>query len=63
VVGKKSMSPTKATTLVATTKPEIEEVTVVGKPTKAMTGNIVEEPIVAVQEKKSSSSWRLNDPG
>jgi hypothetical protein len=59
----KSMSPTKATTLVATTKPEIEEVTVVGKPTKAMTGNIVEEPIVAVQEKKSSSSWRLNDPG
>jgi hypothetical protein len=52
VVGKKSMSPTKATTLVATTKPEIEEVTVVGKPTKAMTGNIVEEPIVAVQEKR-----------
>jgi hypothetical protein len=46
------MSPTKATTLVATTKPEIEEVTVVGKPTKAMTGNIVEEPIVAVQRKK-----------
>jgi len=52
VVGKKSVSPTKTTTLVATTKPEIVEVTVVGKPTKVITGNIVEEPIVAVQEKR-----------
>jgi len=52
VVGKKSVSPTKTTTLVATTKPEIVEVTVVGKPTKAITGNIVEEPVVAVQEKR-----------
>jgi hypothetical protein len=52
VVGKKPVSPTKTTTLVATTKPEIEEVTVVGKPTKAITGNIVEEPIGALQEKR-----------
>jgi hypothetical protein len=52
VIGRKSMSPTKTTTLVATTKPEIEEVTVVGKPTKAITGNIVEEPISTLQEKR-----------
>ncbi len=52
VVGKKSVSPTKTTTLVATTKPEVEEVTVVGKPTKAITGNIVEEPISPLQEKR-----------
>ena len=52
VVGKKPVSPTKTTTLVATTKPEIEEVTVVGKPTKAITGNVVEEPISALQEKR-----------
>src|SRR6187551_1525552 len=52
VVGKKSVSPTKTTTLVATTKPELEEVTVVGKPTKALTGNIVEESISPLQEKR-----------
>ena len=52
VVGKKSATSPKTTNVVATTKPVIEEVTVVGKPTKAMTGNIVEEPIVAVQEKR-----------
>ena len=52
VVGKKSVSPTKTTTLVATTKPGIVEVTVVEKPTKAITGNVVEEPISAVQEKR-----------
>jgi len=51
VVGKKSTSPTKAITSVTTTKPGIEEVTVVGKPTKAITGNIAEEP-VTVQEKR-----------
>ena len=52
VVGKKSVSPTKTTTLVATTKPEIAEVIVVGKPTKAIKGNIVEEPIGTLQEKR-----------
>ena len=52
VVGKKPVSPTKTTTLVATTKPEIVEVTVVGTPTKAITGNIVEEPIGVVEERR-----------
>ena len=52
VVGKKSVSPQKQQHLVATTKPAIEEVTVVGKPTKAITGNIVEEPIGTLQEKR-----------
>jgi hypothetical protein len=52
VVGKKSTSPTKAITSVTTTKPEIEEVTVVGKPTKAITGNVVEEPVGTLQEKR-----------
>ena len=52
VVGKKSTSPTKAITSVTTTKPEIEAVTVVGKPTKALTGNVVEEPIGTLQEKR-----------
>jgi hypothetical protein len=52
VVGKKSTSPTKAITSVTTTKPGIEEVTVVGKPTKAITGNVVEEPVGTLQEKR-----------
>ena len=52
VVSKKPVSPTKTTTLVATTKPEVEVVAVVGKPTKALTGNIVEEPISPLQEKR-----------
>jgi beta-lactamase regulating signal transducer with metallopeptidase domain len=52
VVGKKSVSPAKTTTLVTTTKPAIEEVIVIGKPTKAITGNVVEEPIGTLQEKR-----------
>jgi len=52
VTGKKSVSPTKTITSVTTTKPEIAEVTVVAKPTKAITGNIVEEPIAVVEEKR-----------
>lgn len=44
VDGKRSISPTKTTTLVASTKP-LEEVRVVGKPSTVITGNIVEEPI------------------
>ena len=52
VTGKKSVSPTKTVTSATTTKPAIAEVTVVGKPTKAITGNIVEEPIAVLQEKR-----------
>ncbi len=52
VVGKKSVSPAKTTTLVSTTKPAVEEVIVIGKPTKAITGNVVEEPIGTLQEKR-----------
>jgi len=50
--GKKSVSSAKTTTLVATTKPEIEEVAVVIKPTKSITGSIVEVPISTLQEKR-----------
>ena len=52
VVGKKSATSPKTTNVVATTKPGIEEVTVVGKPTIAITRNIVEEPVAAIQEKR-----------
>jgi BlaR1 peptidase M56 len=51
VEGKRSLNISKTISPVTTTKPELEEVTVVGKLSKALTGNIVEEP-VTVEERR-----------
>jgi hypothetical protein len=58
----KSDEPHKTTTLVATTKPEIEDVTVVGKPTKAITGNLLKS-LSLLSRKKEFFILGLNDPG